>query len=461
MNVLATVQLPHAGWQPRAHQKKLWRYLMNGGKRAVAIWHRRAGKDEICLNATAMAMFERPGNYWHCLPEFTMGRKAIWDSVNPHSGRRRIDEAFPHEMRSSTRDQDMRIEFHNGSTWNVVGSDSVVHGGGIGSSVAGVVFSEWALANPSAWGLYRPILEENNGWAAWISTPRGRNHLLSLYQHAQRTDGWFSELLAATDTTAVSAEALAETLNELVALYGEDQGRAMYEQEMLCSFNAAILGAFYAREMSLVRSEERVRNDVDALPGVPVHRAWDLGVRDDTSIFWFQPQPSGQILILDHLATSGVGVEWWRDEIFRRHDKHGWTHGTDYVPHDAKVREFGTGRTRVETMMSMGLKPMVVRDHSINDGINAARRMLPLCIFHTRTDESGVSALEQYRREWDDDKKAFRASAVHDWTSHVADSFRYLAMGYQPSPMRIVKPQPMDGWRIPPPAAPRRGGIVF
>jgi len=460
MNVLATVQLPHAGWKPRAHQKKLWRYLMRGGKRAVAIWHRRAGKDEICLNATAMAMFERPGNYWHCLPEFTMGRKAIWDSINPHTGRRRIDEAFPHEMRSSTRDQDMRIEFHNGSTWNVVGSDSVVHGGGIGSSVAGVVFSEWALANPSAWGLYRPILEENNGWAAWISTPRGRNHLLQLYQHAQRTDGWFSELLAATDTAAVSAEALAETLNELIALYGDDQGRAMYEQEMLCSFNAAILGAFYASEMALVRKENRIL-DVDALPSVPVHRAWDLGVCDDTSIFFFQPQPSGQILILDHVATSGVGVDWWRDEIYRRHDKHGWTHGTDYVPHDAMVKEFGTGRTRVETMMSMGLKPFVVRNHSINDGINAVRRVLPICIFHTRTDESGVSALEQYRREWDDDKKAFRASAVHDWTSHVADSFRYLAMGYQPAPIRIVKPQPMDGWRIPPPAAPRRGGIVF
>ena len=458
---LGKIHLPHKGWTPRAHQKKLWRYLMRGGKRAVAVWHRRAGKDEILLHATAMAMMERPANYVHLLPEFTMGRKAIWEAVNPHSGRRRIDECFPLSMRANTNDSTMLVRFHNGSTWNVAGSDAITSGAsGIGSSVAGIVFSEYALANPSAWAYYRPIVEENNGWSAFISTPRGRNHFYSIYQHAQRTDGWFAEHLTADETGVLSHEALAEALKEYTALYGEDIGRAMYDQELMCSWNANIsVGAFYAHEMTQVRKEARILDDIEALPDLPVSRSWDLGMRDDTSVWFFQIYPNGQILLLDHLATSGVGIEWWRDEIFRRHDEHGWKHGEDYVPHDAKVREFGSGRSRVETMQGMGLRPMLVRDHSINDGINAVRRTLPLCVFHQRTEESGVAALEQYRREWDDEKKAFRASAVHDWTSHVADSFRYLSMAYTEVPRRQVNVPKPTGWVIPPPQDYSRKGM--
>jgi hypothetical protein len=123
---------------------------------------------------------------------------------------------------------------------------------------------------------------------------------------------------------------------------------------------------------------------------------------------------------VDHLAQSGVGLEWWRDEIEKKHNARGWAHGSDFVPHDAKVKELGTGRTRVETMQGLGLRPMLVPLASIDDGINAVRRTLPLCVFHPRCEDGGISALEQYRREWDDDKKAFRASAVHDWTSHPA-----------------------------------------
>src|SRR4029077_18620838 len=152
----------------------------------------------------------------------------------------------------------------------------------------------------------------------------------------------------------------------------EDAGRAMYDQEMLCSFNAAILGAFYAREMKDVRDQGRII-EVDALPDQPVHRAWDLGVGDDTSIWWFQAQ-GAQLIILDHYAASGVGLEHYAGVIEKKEREHGWLHGNDYVPHDAKVREWGTGRTRVETMASMGLKPILVPMASLDDGINAVRR---------------------------------------------------------------------------------------
>jgi hypothetical protein len=435
---------------------KLWNYLRDGGERAFAVWHRRAGKDEVCLHHCAMAAWERQGNYWHCLPEYLMGRKAIWTAINAHTGRRRIDEVFPLHHRETTNDNEMFIRLKNGSTWQVIGSDR--YDATVGAGVAGITYSEWALSNPSAWTYHRPMLQENKGWAAFITTPRGHNHAKALFDYALGNPGWFTELLTARETGALTEPELVEVLKEYQALHGEDVGRAQFEQEYLCSWNAAILGAFYALEMANVRSEDRVV-EIEALPYAPVHRAWDLGVSDDTSIWWFQ-MVGAQCFILDHYAASGVGLEHYAEAIEQRRQAYGWRDGTDYVPHDAKIKEWGSGKTRVETMISMDLHPDLVPLSTIADGINAVRRLLPLCVFHPRC-EQGINALEQYRREWDDDKKAFRASAVHDWTSHPADAFRYLAQSRQ-RVTRIIAPTPQPrGWFIPPPAEPRRGGLIL
>jgi len=447
------ITLPHNGWTPRPHQMKLWRYLRDGGKRAVAIWHRRAGKDDVALHHTAIALVERPASYWHCLPEFEQARKAIWSAVNAHTGKRRIEEAFPHDFIENIDQGSMFIRFKNGSTWQCIGSDR--YDATVGSGVAGIVYSEYALANPSAWAYHRPMVEENNGWATFITTPRGRNHALSLFQHAQQSPGWFAELLSVHDTHALTAEALAETLREYVALYGQDAGEANYQQEYMCSFTAAVLGSFYAIEMRDVRLEQRVQ-PIEPLPGEAVHCAWDLGVTDDTSI-WFYSVRGAQVMVYDCYSTSGVGLEHYRDMIEKVCTERGWRHGDDYVPHDAKVREWGSGRTRVETMQSMGLHPVLVPLASFGDGVNAVRRTLPLCVFHPRCEDVGLSALEQYRREWDDEKKAFRASHVHDWTSHPADAFRYLSLSWKAAPLREAEPPPQVGFHIPPPPERRRG----
>jgi hypothetical protein len=214
--------------------------------------------------------------------------------------------------------------------------------------------------------------------------------------------------------------------------------------------------------MAAVRNEGRV-SEIRAPREYLVHHAWDLGVSDDTSI-WFYTQVGAQLFILDHYSSSGVGLEHYRDVITRKHEEHGWHYGEDFVPHDAKIKEWGSGRTRVETMQSMGLRPMLVPHHSLDDGINAVRRTLPLCVFHSRCEEGGLSALEHYRREWDDEKKAFRANAIHDWTSHPADSFRYLSMAWRKQAPRVVR-EPTR-WRsgifIPPPREHyQRGELVL
>ena len=419
-----------------------WRYLEGGGKRAIGVWHRRAGKDDVMMHWAAVSAMERPASYWHCLPEFAQGRKAIWTAVNPVTGMRRIDEAFPSEIRENTNDQEMFIRFKNGSTWQIVGSDR--YNNLVGAGVAGVTFSEFALANPSAWGYIRPMVQANDGWAAFISTPRGRNHFRDLYQMAETNDDWFAQTLSINDTGALTPKQIEESRQEYIALYGEDIGRAQFEQEYLCSFTAAILGAFYARELLAVRNEGRIDPTLEAIDA-PVHRAWDIGVRDDTSIWWFQVV-GGQVFILDCYSASGAGVDHYASVIEERAKENGWQDGVDFVPHDARVKEWGTGRTRVETMQGLGLNPQVVPQATLMDGINAVRRTLPRCVFHSRCEAVGIAALEQYRREWDDDKKAFKASPLHDWSSHPSDAFRYLSLSWEtirPEPVRAPEPQ---GW---------------
>lgn len=408
----------------------LWSYLERGGLRAFEVAHRRWGKDDVMLHRTAVAAFERPAQYWHCLPEYEQARKAVWAAVNPHNGRRRIDEAFPPEIRETKDEQQMFIRFKNGATWQVIGSDR--YNSLVGAGTAGVVFSEWALANPSAWAYIRPMLEENNGWAAFITTPRGQNHAKAMYDMAAQNPRWFAEISDVHKTGALTKEQLDESLAEYVAIYGEDLGRAQFEQEYECSFNAAILGAFYAREMRAVRAEGRIRA-LEPVPGIPVHTAWDIGVRDSTAIWWFQVLGS-KLLVVDFYMAHGVGVDHYAEVI----EGKPYRRGSDFVPHDAKVKEWGTGRTRVETMASLGLKPELVPAMGKLDGINATRRTLPACIFHPRCEE-GIAALEQYRREWDDERKTFKQSEVHDWTSHAADAFRYLAAAW-----REVKPVVVD-----------------
>ncbi|MCD0415694.1 hypothetical protein LOC51_00570 [Rubrivivax sp. JA1024] len=407
---------------------------MSGGKRAIEIAHRRWGKDEIALAATCELAHQRPASYWHCLPEYEQGRKALWDSINAHTGRRRIDEAFPPEIRESKDEQKMFIKLKCGSTWQIIGSDR--YDATVGAGVAGIVYSEWALANPSAWAYHRPMLEENDGWAAFITTPRGRNHCKAMYDMAKANPKWFAEISSVHDTGALSPAQLEETIKEYEALYGVDLGRAQYEQEYLCSFNAAILGAFYAREMLAVRNEGRIKA-VPPIPGRPVHTAWDIGVRDDTTIWWFQMLGPNTLNILDVYSTSGVGVEHYAEVCHAKP----WMRGSDFVPHDAKVKEWGTGRTRAEVMQGLHLKPVLVPMSTKADGIQAVRTTLPRCYFHPRTEDKGIAALEQYRREWDDEKKTFRANEVHDWTSHYADAFRYLAMAWKKLPPAPVAEQ--------------------
>ena len=223
----------------------LWSYLERGGKRAYPVWHRRSGKDDVALNWTAVSALQKPATYWHMLPEASQARKAIWEAVNPNTGVRRIDQAFPLAIRSATRENEMFIRLVNGATWQVVGSDNF--DSLVGSPPYGIVFSEWALSKPNAWSFLAPILRENGGWALFITTPRGDNHAGLMYAGVEHDPDWFVERLTAEDTGVFTADDLIKERKDLDRVHGPIIGGAIFEQEYMCSFEPPSQGTFFQR----------------------------------------------------------------------------------------------------------------------------------------------------------------------------------------------------------------------
>lgn len=427
------ISLPH-NWSPRPYQQRLWDYLAQGGRRAVECAHRRWGKDEIALHHTACAAHERVGNYGHMLPEYAQGRKAIWDAVNPHTGNKRIDEAFPDEIRASVNDQEMKIKFKCRSTWQVCGADN--YNSLMGTSFAGIVKSEEALSNPSAWGYLSPILRENDGWALFISTPRGHNHFESLLRAGEREDNWFSEISTADDTNVFTQEELLEELRLMQDLHGDEYGKALWLQEYFCSFDAAIPGAIWGDCLDKAQKEGRIA-DIAIDTALPVDTGWDLGRTDSTAI-WFRQLVGRDIHIVDHHNSNGKDVQFYVDLLLSKAKEHKIKYGTHWLPHDARPRTLAAGGKSILQQFNDAAKVhpelgrfAIVPRLDVQEGIQAARKTFPYCRFHKTRCEKGLASLRNYHRKWDDEKKMFLDHPEHDWSSHDADAFRYLSLSWK------------------------------
>lgn len=418
---MSIVRLPN-NWGPREYQRGLWAHLEGGGLRAYEVAHRRWGKDDVALHWTATAAHQRVGTYWHMLPEASQARKAIWEAVNPHTGKARIDEAFPRETRETTRGNEMFIKFRCGSTWQVVGSDN--YNSLVGAPPVGLVLSEWALADPNAWAYLQPILEENGGWALFITTPRGRNHAATFYESCKAEPGWWVEKQTAEETGVFSQEQLDRIRREYIANYGDD-GEQRFLQEYFCSFDAGVVGAYYSREMQRAEDDKRLCS-VPYDPSAPVYTAWDLGIGDSTAI-WFLQVCGRELHLIDYIERSGVGLDAYARDIKERP----YVYQDHILPHDAEARELGSGKSRVETLEGYGIKSVIAPKLAVDDGIQAARSLIARCWFDETKCKRGIDALRQYRREWDDKLKIFKSRPLHDWASHGADAFRYLAIGLQ------------------------------
>ena len=398
-------------WRPRPYQLPLWKFLEGGGKRAVCVWHRRAGKDLCSINWAVGSALQRPGLYWHLFPTYNQGRKIAWDGMTK-DGRAFLNH-FPEELVEGKNNTEMRLTLKNGSIFQVVGTDNVDRL--IGANPVGVIFSEYSVQDPRAWDYIRPILAENDGWALFIFTARGRNHGYDLLNIAKRNETWFQQVLSVEDTRAIPMSAVDE---ERAAGMPEE----MIEQEFFCSFDAPLVGAYYGNAMARLLADKHITK-VPYEPLLDVHTSWDLGVGDSTVILFFQLQ-GNEIRIIDYYENQGEGLAHYI-KVLREKE---YVYGDHYAPHDIQVRDFSTGRSRLEIARELGVRFRVAANLRIDDGIEAVRSILPRCYFDEDKCSHLIEALRQYRKDYDEKLKAYKDRPLHDWTSHPADAMRYLAL---------------------------------
>lgn len=380
-------------------------------KRVLAIMPRRAGKDMTAFNISIRQCLRKVCVVYYVFPTYAQAKRVIWDSIT-NTGERILDY-IPEELIESKNSQEMKIRFINGSLLQLVGSDNV--NALMGTNPYGVVFSEYSLQDPQAYTFIRPILAANDGWALFISTPRGRaNHLYALYEIAQSDFNWKCIKLTLDDTKHISDDRMAQEKKEM----SED----MIQQEYYTSFDAGIEGSYYARYVDKMRLEKRI-GVVAWEQGFPVHTAWDLGVRDSTTIIFFQ-NIGQSIHVIDTYEAQKVGLEHYAKVLQNKP----YMYGKHIAPHDIKVRELGTGMTRLEKARQLGISFVVAPNISIIDGIESVRS----CLGKVWIDESKcttfIRALEQYRQEYDSRNKVYRPNPLHDFSSHWCDAMRYLAV---------------------------------
>lgn len=412
-------------WRPRDYQKAAWEALETGTKRACLVWHRRAGKDLFAINWCASQIFQRVGLYWHILPTYNQGRKVVWEG-RTRDGRAFLDHfpdgnnAGPGNVVTRKRDDTMSMWFANGSVYQVIGAEEPDRL--VGANPIGIIFSEWSVMPPRVWEYLRPILAENGGWVVFIYTPRGRNHGYRTFQMASKTEGWFAEKLSVDDTQAVTLEAVDA---ERLAGMPEE----LIDQEFWCSFDAPLVGAYYGDLISSMVEQERI-GVIPHEPERPVTTGWDLGVADYTSI-WFHQLVGHEHRLIDYYQSSGVGLDHYAKVLSEKP----YTYKEHLVPHDATVRELGTGKSRIESARKLGLNMRVVPKLPVADGINAVRFLLPKVWIDEKRCATGLEGLRQYTKErlldeqGIDGEALFRDKPMHNWASHPADALRTLAVG--------------------------------
>ena len=361
------------------------------------------------------------------LPQANQARKALWDAVNPHTGKRRIDEAFPLEIRKTTLDHEMMIRFWNNSTWQVVGSDNF--NSLVGSPPIGLVFSEWPLCDPASWAYLMPIIEENGGWAIFNGTPRGKNHAFRSVNGAMKESSSFGEILSADKTGIFTPDQLRRIEDQLIETYGEEYGRSVFEQEYHVSFDAANLGAILGRAMAKAEREGRIddRHCYDPM-GSPIEISSDIG-RRDAATWWFWQPCVGGYRIIDHDKDSGLDADEWCARLEKRITLNNYKLGKFWLPHDARARTFAAKHSAVEIFIAkFGSKVEIVPDSSKSDRINAARRVVGRTSFHRTNTEKGRDALSSWCFEYDEERKEFSKEPRHDWASHDGDGYSYGAL---------------------------------
>lgn len=388
---------------------------------SAIVAHRRSGKTVACVNDlvdAALRSTKTAPRFAYIAPYFAQAKDNAWSYLKHYTAA--IPGAVPHET-------ELRVDLPGDRRIRLYGADNYHRLRGI--YLDGVVLDEYGDMDPRAFPeVIRATLADREGWAIFAGTSRGRNHFADLWDAAQGREGWFTlRLPASTSGLLPKAE-----IDDARANMSDEQFAAEFE----CSFSGSVVGAYYGKQMQAIEDEGRV-TELRHRPEIAVDTWWDLGISDAMSI-WFTQTVGREVHVIDYLENSGEGLPWYARALQER----GYVYGTHNAPHDIQVRELGSGKSRLETAASLGIRFAVVPNVGVQDGIDAARAFLGRCWFDRVRTERGRLALTQYRKKWDEKRKVFATHPEHGWESHGADAFRYLAVGH-----KIAAPQRRDATR--------------
>ena len=390
-------------YKPRALQKILHGQI-DKHRFSVIVLHRRAGKTVMAINHMLRAALTNKylnPRYAFISPYRLQGKATAWDYIKQFAGK------IPG---TKFNESELRCDLANGARITILGAENDQAIRGI--SLDGCVFDETQSIKPTIFPeVIRPALADRKGWCIFIGTPKGRNNFYQLYQSAIKNPKWYACTYKASETQILDDEELQAAKDVM--------SKDLYEQEFECSFQAAITGSYYGTIIEdLVREKRMVSNLFDE--DIDVETWWDLGMNDQTSI-WFVQRYKKEIRLIDYYENTGHGLDHYADVL----KKKGFEYSTHIFPHDVKVRELGNyAKTRLEALLDLGIVGEVAPKLSIEDGIEAVRKNLVNCWFDKDKCGTGIEYLKAYQKKWDDKAQVFKSKPQHSYASHCADAFR-------------------------------------
>ncbi len=361
----------------------------------------------------------RVGLYLYMFPELGQARKVIWNGIDK-DGMRFLDH-IPRELIRSVNNTEMSVTLINGSIIQMAGSDR--YDNLMGANPVGLILSEYSIQKPEAWRYFSPMLLENGGFAIFPYTPRGQNHGYDLYNRALESPKWYVDTKTVSDTGVMTEQMIEEERQS-------GMPEELIQQEYYCSFEAALVGSYYAKELRLAALQDRIR-DFDIETGIPCVTAWDIGNSDATSIWIMQPV-GRELRLIYYIEDNFQPPEYYASILFNLQYELKIRYAKHWLPHDAFNNIFALGgRSTVDVMRKHGLQATQADRASIVEGIASARYLFPRFVFHKTNCQKGIEALKSYRSEYDAKHHTYKKSPVHDWSSHAADAFRYLCTSWR------------------------------
>lgn len=419
MEEVLDVEIPYA---PRELQLEIHQKLEKT-RFGVVVCHRRFGKTVMAVNqlikGATECQLERP-RFGYIAPTYKQAKAVAWDYLKHYTG------VIPGV---TYNEAELRCDLPWGARIRLFGADNPDSLRGI--YLDGVALDEFPLMQGRVWSeVIRPLLTDRQGWALFIGTPNGKNAFWDIYEQASKAPNWFRVMFKASETNIINQAELEDARRMMT----EDE----YQQEFECSFEASVRGAIFGKELAQAREQKRITR-VPYDPMLSVYTAWDLGIKDSTAI-WFYQQHASEVRLIDYYEASGEGLHHYANVL----DKKGYRYEAHYAPHDIEVREIGSGKSRKEIARELGITFSVAPKLNLHDGLNAARMLLPRCYFDADKCQAGIEALQNYRKDFNTRLDEFKETPLHDWASHGADAFRYLAISLSESHKRKWAPIKYD-----------------